>query len=378
MRCSIASSWTRPSAPRRLRPAPGLVAWSRRCWRLRSWCSSAMVRPSLEASYRQTFAELERRVSCRGSRIAAWRKAREAGSPDRLTFARAGTIDDGRLAPQSRQHDAVPPAHLERAPVGPRRMGHGEGRDERLPARPALAAEAHEPAAAGSERPRVQGDARALIPERGETRERATPDVRRRVGEQRALDRRRAAVAVGSELDERGRAARAAPAQRDERRRERRGRPLARNVVDGHWKAQQAPLEAVGLRLPEGKCAACGVDRERRVDVDAGLLGYGREAAGRLSRRRRGRPARRPRRVRPARSARRAARRSASRRRPRWAMRTRRRRSGRSRSRCRAGRSSASRPRRRPQPRPPRRSAPAARAARARAPRVRAPRASAR
>ena len=50
---------------------------------------------------------------------------------------------------------------------------------------------AHQPAAAGAQRPRIQREAGARVPEAGQPVERAAPDVRRRVGEQRALDRRR-------------------------------------------------------------------------------------------------------------------------------------------------------------------------------------------
>ena len=46
-------------------------------------------------------------VSCRGSRVAAWRNARGAGSPVRLTFARAGTTTTAVWPRNAGQHDAI-------------------------------------------------------------------------------------------------------------------------------------------------------------------------------------------------------------------------------------------------------------------------------
>ena len=223
-------------------------------------------------------------MSCRGSRVAAWRKARAEGSPDRLTFARAGTMTTAVFPRNAGSTTRLPPRTFSGCPSAPTARAIRNGATSDCPAARLLALHAHEPAASRAERPRVQSHARALLPEAPEPVERAAPDVGRRVGEQGPLDGRRAAAAVGRQLDERGRARPAIAAERHPGPRERRRGALARNVVEGDRKAQQPALEAVGLHLPERERAAGVVHRERRVHVDAARLGHRREAARRVAR----------------------------------------------------------------------------------------------
>ena len=82
---------------------------------------------SLEASYRQTFAELERRVSCRGSRVAAWRKARAEGSPDRLTFVRAGTMTTAVFPWKAGSTTRLPPRTFSGCPSAPTARSTAKG-----------------------------------------------------------------------------------------------------------------------------------------------------------------------------------------------------------------------------------------------------------
>ena len=90
-----------------------------------------------------------------------------AGSPDRLTFARAGTRTTAVVSAECRAARRDCRRDRQRMAVRPRCTRDTEGRDQRLAARAALAAHAHEPAAPGAERARIQCQAGALLPERG-------------------------------------------------------------------------------------------------------------------------------------------------------------------------------------------------------------------
>ena len=129
--------------------------------------------------YRQTFAGLERRVSCRGSRVAAWLNADDDEIPRPVDLRVRGDDDHGGLPGEFRQHHAVAAAHAQRrARPAPSRAPRGRARRATgRSAEPSLRTRTSHPRPAPSGRASSASPARCSQNAR-EAVQRAAPDIR--------------------------------------------------------------------------------------------------------------------------------------------------------------------------------------------------------